>query len=99
MSKHETSHLQQADESWAKGQALEAGKLIFENLPPESRPRWASGILRVVLNKSGLRSSLFDQVLAAADCQGKWKTGHCVFDNLRRFDVEIGRQKKRAWPF
>ena len=44
----------QAEEAWKQGNALKAGRLIFENRPPDERPGWAAAILRLVLDRSGI---------------------------------------------
>jgi serine/threonine protein kinase len=54
--------LQRASECWRRGQTLQAGRLIFENLPNKERPKWAARILRLVLAKSGVRASHFEVV-------------------------------------
>jgi hypothetical protein len=82
-------HLAQAAEFWANGRPLEAGKLVYENLPPRSRPGWASRILKLVLDRSGIRSPLFDQVLVVADHEDKWKNGHRVFSTLRESTLRL----------
>jgi hypothetical protein len=87
----DNSHLKQAAEYWADGLSLEAGKLIYESLPGKSRPRWASGILKAVLDRSGIQSSLFDQVLAAADHEEMWESGHHVFSVLRESMLRLDK--------
>ena len=96
MPQNDQSHLRQAAECWAQGAALEAVKLIYENLPTKSRPRWASEILKVVLQRSGIQSSLFDQVLFAAQHEDMWKSSHQVFSTLRH--ATLGLDKLRRGP-
>jgi hypothetical protein len=81
--------LKQAADHWAKGDGLETGKLLFENLPPKARPKWAAKILKLVLDRSGVDPSPFLQVLAVADHEKKWKTGHKVFDSLRQTSLKL----------
>ena len=77
------SDLQQAAKLWTTGEALEAGRLIFENLPSKERPRWAAGILKLVLDRSSVEPSLFSRVVTVAENEDLWKQGHQVFDSLR----------------
>lgn len=86
--------LLQAAEYWSKGEALEAGKLIYENLPPESRVRWAVRILELVLKRSGIESSPFKQVLAAPDHEDMWKNGHQIFSTLRNVTLKLDNLRK-----
>jgi hypothetical protein len=51
----ECSYLERAPEYWEGGQAVKAGRLVFENLPNDLRPKWASRILRLVLERRGIR--------------------------------------------
>jgi hypothetical protein len=96
MTQSDDDYLKQAAECWAEGQPLVAGKLIYENLPPKSRPRWASRILKVVLDRSGIQSSLFDQVLVVADHEDLWKSGHQVFSTLRHATLRLDELERGA---
>jgi hypothetical protein len=87
--KHNDDHLRRAAEYWSSGQLLEAGELIYDNLPTEDRPRWASGVLRLVLARSGIRSSLFEQILHIADHQAMWGDGHRAFSTLRASTLKL----------
>jgi phosphoketolase len=51
------NHLDQAAEYWRNGQFLEAGKIIFENLPVAARPGWASRILELAIERTGTNPS------------------------------------------
>jgi hypothetical protein len=62
-------------EYWNGGQPLEAGRLIFENLPAENRPKWASRVLRLVLDKSRIGRSRFEEVLRTAEQPNLWGNG------------------------
>ncbi|MCE9533162.1 MAG: hypothetical protein K8T89_18850 [Planctomycetes bacterium] len=76
--------LQKARQSWNRGEALEAGKLIYEVVPLRVRPRWASNALQLVLNRSGVRASLFDLVMTVANQEDLWESGHRVFSMVRK---------------
>lgn len=96
MPNHHSNHLVQAAENWRVGRPLEAGRLIFENLPPDVRPQWAARILRLVLTRSGIESSLFAQVLHTADHQAMWGNGHRVFSTLRASVLELDELEGRC---
>jgi hypothetical protein len=89
MENNDNEHLKRAFEYWSCGQPLEAGKLIFERLPNVVRPMWASRVLRLVLEKGGIQSSLFDQVLHTADQQAKWENGHRLFSTIRDSTLKL----------
>jgi hypothetical protein len=94
MPNQESEHLKRAAEYWNSGQPLQAGKLIFENLPNEARPKWASRILRIILERSGIQSSLFDPILHTADHQPMWGNGHRVFSTLRASTLKLDDMKR-----
>lgn len=94
MSKLDNGHLEQAAEYWTGGLPLEAGRLIFAKLPTADRPRWASGILRLVLARSGIRSSLFEPVLHIADHQAMWRDGHRAFSTLRASTLKLDKLER-----
>ena len=75
--------MKRAAEYWVGGQPVKAGKLIFERLPNEYRPKWAARILRLLLEKGGVQSPLFDRVLDTVENQALWGDGHRVFSTIR----------------
>ena len=89
-------YLAQATEAWRRDNPLKAGRLIFESLPNDSRPQWAARVLRLVLERSGFKSSLFDQVLRTADGRAMWGNGNRDFSMIRRETLrvdELARQR------
>ena len=95
MPQNDNSHVKQAAEYWIKGQPLEAGRLIFENLPNELRPKWAARILRLVLERSGVERSHFGRILDTADHPTQWANGHRCFDILRNSTLELLELQKK----
>src|SRR5438105_4438622 len=63
MSDIDQNHLKAARLHWLSSRPLEAGRLIYDNLPVPVRPAWAAGILRLVLSRSCIESSLFEGIL------------------------------------
>ncbi|WP_010582401.1 hypothetical protein [Schlesneria paludicola] len=76
-------HIKQAPVLWATGKPFDAGRIIFEGLPTESRPKWASRILKFLLRRYRIESPQFDYVLKMVDNKDLWSTGHQAFCNLR----------------
>ena len=85
----DNDHFRRAAEFWANGKPLDAGRIIYENIPGELRPRWAARILKLVLDKSGLRSSLFDQVLKTVETKEMWGEGHHIFESFRQSTLKL----------
>ncbi len=95
MSNSEHVIRERAAQYWSSGQPLEAGRLIFENLPTEVRPKWAASILRLVTNRSGASSEAFEQVLYDAEHQSMWADGHRAFDTLRQSTLRLEGRRGR----
>ncbi len=83
--------LSEARSLWKKGNALEAGKLIFENLPLGARPQWAARVLRLVVDRTGVRSQPVELAIAIANTPSDWLKAHDVFSTLRKATLELER--------
>jgi hypothetical protein len=90
------SLLERASGHWNGGQPLEAGRLIFDNLPKMARPEWASRILRLVLGKSRIQIPEIDYVLEIADHTTEWRNAHGAFSALRRSTLHLERLQTRS---
>jgi hypothetical protein len=64
--------LQQAGQYWKNKEALNAGRLIFESLSTEDRPRWAASVLRFIVARLEIRLPAVDHVLELADRPQQW---------------------------
>jgi len=96
MPNNDNNHLERAAAFWRGGQSLEAGRLIFENLPTEVRTKWASRILRLVLDRSGVRCSPIEQILQIADHATEWRNAHGVFSTLRKETLDLEKLQTRS---
>jgi hypothetical protein len=85
----DADYLTRAAEFWEGGKPIEAGRLVFENLPSDVRPAWAPRILRLVLEKSGVARDQFLRTLDTADHPRQWANGHRCFDILRGTVLEL----------
>jgi hypothetical protein len=83
-----------AIEFWVSGKPLEAGRLIFERLPPDVRPHWAAGILKCVRGKSAPRCAAIEIVLEIAEHPKEWGSGHAAFSNVRRKTLKYERLRR-----
>jgi hypothetical protein len=98
MPKIDDNHLERATEYWNGGQALEAGRLLHDNLPVEARPPWAVRILKLVLDKSGADRSHFGRILHTADHPRQWANGHRCFDLIREETLKCDELRKMGRP-
>jgi len=85
--------LSKARTLWEKGEALDAGKLIFESLPVETRPQWAGRGLRLALDRTGIKSEPIERALAIAMTRNYWGKAHDAFSSLRKATLELDKLK------
>jgi hypothetical protein len=81
---------------WQNGQALEAGKLIFESLPVGTHPQWAAKVLRLVLEQTGFKSQAVERAISIANSPNEWGKAHDVFSALRKATLELEQLKARS---
>lgn len=89
-------HLSQAAEYWQHGQPLEAGRLIFDDLPAEVRPKWASRVLDLVVKRTGVESPAIKHILHIADHPSEWKNAHAASSWVGRSALELQKLKVRS---
>jgi hypothetical protein len=81
---------------WKEGQALDAGKLIFESLPLELRPQWAARVLRLVVDRTGVTGQLIERVIGIANTPSDWGKAHDAFSALRKTTLELEQLRVRG---
>lgn len=90
------NYLVRANEYWQSGRSTEAGRLIFENLSPQVRPKWASRILALMTERTGIKSPPIERVLQIAGDPGKWGTAHDASSVARRAAIELVKLRSRT---
>lgn len=88
--------LSKARALWRNGQALEAGKLIFDSLPVETRPQWAARVLRLVVDRTEVKSQAIEHVIRIANTPSDWGKAHDAFSTLRKATLELEELKARS---
>jgi hypothetical protein len=96
MPNNDANYRERAKEYWQGSKPVEAGRLIHDNLPAETRPAWAARILRLVLEKSGADHSHFERILNTADHPRQWANGHRCFDLLRHETLRCDDLRRRG---
>jgi hypothetical protein len=84
--------VQKTLELWDAGNALEAGQIIFEHLPRESRPPWAATVLKIAYEQFPPAAAI-EAVIEFAEHPDRWGTGaegryheaHQIVDEVNRF--------------
>jgi hypothetical protein len=79
---------------WEGDQAVEAGRLVYESLTPNERPTWAAGVLKIVIDRSGIQEGPFEEILAIAQDKAKWRTAHEAFSRLRCATLQLDDLKR-----
>jgi len=90
------SDLKEAAAFWDNGQPLEAGRIIFENLAAEKRPKWAARLLDVVVEWSGSQVAPIEQLRNIAMDRQKWQFAHKAFSIIRDATLELERERNRS---
>jgi len=82
-----------AKECWMRGEFLQAGKLIFEDLPKDVRPFWAATILDLCRKKFPHVREV-DEVYWVANDQSYWERARSAFDAVRALSLA----KEKPFP-
>jgi len=82
-----------ARERWRKGQTLDAGQLIFNSIPIETRPQWAARVLRLVVDRTAVKSHAIEHAIRIANAPDKWGKAHDAFSTLRDATLELEDQR------
>jgi len=98
MSNNDSNYREEAFKCWRANRSLEAGKLIFENLPKNAGPTWAAKVLRLVSERTGVHSTAIDDVLSLSSHPAKWKTAHDVFSQVRAATLELEKLPVKSPP-
>ena len=88
--------LSKARDLWKEGQALDAGKLIFESLPVETRPQWAARVLRLVVDRTEIKAQAIEHAISIANTPSDWGKAHDAFSTLRKATLELEELKARS---
>lgn len=94
MSREEADCLHEAEVLWKSGQALEAGRLIYEQLAVSARPYWAMSILSSVLSVTGHRIRSIEHLRRIAEDPEQWHYAHKAFSRIRKRTLRLER---RIW--
>ncbi|HKX29150.1 MAG TPA: hypothetical protein VJ302_15755 [Blastocatellia bacterium] len=96
MEQDRETEIKRAAELWNAEQPFEAGRIIFEGLPKEVQPIWAARILRLVLERSGVKLKQIDRLLEIADQPTKWRKAHQAFSSIRGQTLKLDDQRRHG---
>lgn len=89
MSDDDQDRLRRANEHWLAGRPLEAGEMLFEALPLEVRPKWASGILRLAVQRTGVQFAPIELILQISAHPAEWREAKLAFSALRDSTLKL----------
>ena len=81
-----------ARRSWDSGDYLTAGRLLYDCLRVDERPRWASSALDVAREIVGSLPEV-DELVALASAPERWPQARAIFDRLRQLTLRCERQE------
>jgi hypothetical protein len=81
--------VEQASEFWRLGNALEAGKLICQDIPPSAQPKWATDVLAAVVQRTGLTTREIERALEIGRQRSEWPLAKRAFSDTRRAVHEL----------
>jgi len=81
---------------WSTGNALEAGRLIYEQLPNNQRPLWAAKILNLGRQLIPTVSEI-DTVYKIALNRSRWREAHSAFSRVR--ELTLAFEKSNSQDF
>jgi hypothetical protein len=87
-----TEWLTAAEDSWRHGDALEAGKLLYEHLVVNQRPGWALAVLDACCAGLSVPSEV-EAVREIACTRARWAEAHAAFQAVRKL-VLRGEQRR-----
>ena len=96
MTDSQGGNLKHAESLWKKGDTLEAGRIIFENLPVQKRVAWAAKVLDTVIEHTGIQCRPIETLREIANDRHRWADGHLVFDNIRTLTLQVERLDSRT---
>ena len=73
---------------WAGGRALDAGRLLFESVPPAEQPAWA-GRLVALCRPLAPRLAAVENVITIAADLARWDEAHAAFDAVRTWTLRF----------
>lgn len=95
MASKKTEPVIEAAAHWNAGNALEAGRVVFENLAPSAQPEWAARLLRLVLKRVDFSSQIIDRILSIAEDPDEWPKARRAFSKIRDTTLRLDALQER----
>src|SRR5689334_986880 len=84
------NYIEQATNFWSSGNPLEAGRILYEHIRSELRPRWAANVLNLC---RGLKNPIaeVDAVFEIAEDSSRWSEAYDAFRRVRKLVLHAER--------
>jgi hypothetical protein len=82
-----TTWLTDANERWCRGDALAAGRMIYERLDASGRPGWADGVLGVCCAELTTVPLAVRAARHIARSTERWHEAHAAFQRIRQLTL------------
>ncbi|MCW3059556.1 MAG: hypothetical protein JWQ02_1377, partial [Capsulimonas sp.] len=79
--------VEEARSYWESGRAMEAGRILYDQLPVKKRPLWAVGILEACLPLIPPVAE-FEHVRALGHDRSRWREAHDAFSAVRALTLQ-----------
>lgn len=80
---------------WCDGKTLEAGKLLFEEIPEDQRGLWATSVLELALEFAPVSNLQVRRLARMASRRCLWFTAHSHFDSIREQTLKLEKKIQR----
>jgi hypothetical protein len=88
--------MKKVETSWRQGDALEAGKLLYERLEPGRRPGWAVAVLDACCSAVSAVPAEVEAVREIALTPARWTEAHAAFQAVRMLVLLNERRSPKA---
>src|SRR5689334_3001519 len=81
---------------WRAGARMEAGKLLFEEIPRDQRGQWASSVLTLALRFAPVSNVQVRRLSRMARRRCLWFTAHSHFEYIRNQTIRFERKVRKG---
>jgi len=83
------TELKQAQEKWLRGDALEAGRMLFERIVLKERTKWAISILEAVVSRLSAQIDALNELQSICTFPERAVNGKVLFSKIRKQTLAI----------
>ena len=94
----ESKLIDEAFVHWSSGNPLEAGRIIYEQIPNDQRPLWAAEILNLCRPLIPNVSEI-DAAYEIALNQSRWKEAHAAFTRVRHLTLAFENSNSKDFVY